>query len=168
MKALSLLDEKLAAAGMSQIKVIIGGGGSMMICHGYDGQTRDIDAIPLGIDFETVKPFIAEVAKELNIDEDWFNPHFQSFTLYLDEDAKDRYEKVFTGKVIAAYSLGAEDILIMKFMAGRPKDMSHINFLLRRKQISLESIEKRLIELEAIFPKEATRALELFYDKTEE
>lgn len=168
MRALKRLDEKIAEAKLGKIKIVIGGGGSMMIHHGYDGYTRDIDAVPLGIDFITIKPLISEVATEMKLDDDWFNPHFQTFTIYLTESAKERYEMVYSGESIAVYSLGAEDLLIMKFMAGRSKDMSHIYFLLKKPGIDLGIVEDRLHELEKIFPKVAKPAIELFYELTEQ
>ena len=57
--------------------------------------------------------------------------------------------------------------MIMKFMAGRKKDHSHIRFLLKNKP-DLSIVERRLEELKKLFPDVATRALELFDEITGE
>ncbi len=165
-KALQLLDEKMMAATEKKVTLIIGGGGSMILQHNFKGGTVDIDAVPVNSDFEDLKPYMEAVAKELKIAPDWLNPYYQAFTIYLPKDAKSRLKITFSGKVITVKSLGAEDVLIMKLMAGRAKDIGHIQHLLKL-NLDLSVVEKQLEELIKLFPKLATKALERLDDFTE-
>lgn len=160
LKALQSLDEKLAEAKMQKVTLIIGGGGSMILQHNYTGgSTYDIDAVPTNIEFEDLKPFMEKVAEELKIAPDWLNPYYSAFTIYLPADSKSRILKTYQGEVLTVKSLGAEDILIMKLMAGRSKDMPHIKHLMRMK-LKISIVESRLEELKKLYPKEAGRALD--------
>lgn len=163
LKVLINIDTKLADAGFGRVSMVIGEKGAMILHHGYSGSTMDIDAVPVNVDFELIKPYADKVAIELKITPDWLNPHFQAFTIYLPEDSKDRMKIVFSGKVLTIKSLGAEDILIMKLMAGRSKDMGHIKHLLGAKP-DLQVVEDRLHELIKLFPKEAQKALDRLDD----
>lgn len=161
LKALSLLDSKAHKNGLKDVNLVIGEGGAMLLQYNYTyGTTYDIDAVPTNYNFEDLKPFMEEVAKELNIASDWLNPHYQSFTVYLPADAKSRMHMTFEGKVLSVKALGVEEILIMKLMAGRSKDIPHIKHLMKLSP-NLSIVENRLEELIELFPKEAKRALEL-------
>jgi hypothetical protein len=159
LKALELLDKKLSKANQPPLILVIGGGGSMILNFNYKGATVDIDALPLNTQFDDLKPFMEEVARELKIAPDWLNPYYQSFTHYLPNDSKSRMKSVFKGEVLDAQSLGAEDILIMKLMAGRAKDYSHIQHLLKMK-LNLKIVDRRLTELLKIHPQLAQKALD--------
>lgn len=165
LKALKNLDHKLVEHQV-ELMAVIGGGGAMILAHGYPGSTKDVDAV-VDKDFDVIKPFIEEISKEMKLEYDWFNPYFDRFTSYLPLDAKSRYEKVFTGQNLIVNSLGSEDILIMKLMAGREKDIKHIKHLLALKP-NLNLIEDQLHKLQSIFPKIANEALERFYEFTDE
>ena len=166
LQALKLLDSKLSKASVPAMTLVIGGGGSMILNFNYQGATVDIDAIPLNTPFDDLKPFMEEVARELKIAPDWLNPYYQSFTHYLPTDSKSRMKSVFKGEVLDVQSLGAEDILIMKLMAGRAKDYSHIQHLLKMK-INLKIVDRRLTELLKIHPRFAQRALDSLDELTE-
>ena len=161
LKALSALDQKLFTAKFKNIQMAIGGGGSMMLHHNYDGMTVDIDAVPTNIDFEEIKPYITEVSIELGLSVDWINPFYSTFTHYLPTDASARMKEVFSGQCLTVKSLGAEDILVMKLMAGRNKDRPHIMHL-KKQKLNLPIIENRLEELLKIHPAEAQKALDWF------
>lgn len=163
LKALKSLDEKLADSPLPKVTLTVGGGGAMILKHDYSGSTVDIDAVPSNVDFEELKPFMAEVAKELKIAPDWLNPYYQAFTIYLPKDSKNRMSDIYVGKKLLVKSLGAEEVLIMKLMAGRAKDMSHIKHLLKMK-IDISIVENRLQELKTLFPKLADKALDLLDD----
>lgn len=165
-KALKRLDEKMHLANENKVTLVIGGGGSMILQHNYKGGTVDIDAVPVNSDFDDLKPYMEEVAKELNIAPDWLNPYYQAFTIYLPKDAKVRMQLTFSGTVITVKSLGAEEILIMKLMAGRAKDMGHIHHLLKM-DLNLELVETQLEQLKKLYPKLASKALERLDELTE-
>lgn len=160
LKALTRLDEKLLAADFPKIVLAVGGGGSMILQHGYIGGTTDIDAVPINGEFEPLKPYMEQVAKELKIAADWLNPHYSAYTIYLPSDAKSRMMDTFIGNRLVVRTLGPEDVLLMKLMAGRAKDMGHIRHLLSRRP-NLAIVEKRLDELLKLYPKLAAKALDL-------
>ena len=166
LKALKKLDILLVESEFGHITLIVGGGGAMILQYGFDGGTVDIDAVPLKVDFDTLKPFMSKVAKELGIAPDWLNPYYQTFTIYLPNDAKSRMKLTYQGKSLTVKTLGPEDILIMKLMAGRSKDISHIKHLIKS-QIDHGIVDNRLEELCKLFPKEAKKALNLFEDLTD-
>lgn len=166
LRALQELDEKMLAAGEKKVTLVIGGGGSMILQHNYKGGTVDIDAVPVNSDFEDLKPYMEGVAKKLKIAPDWLNPYYQAFTIYLPKDAKARMQTTFLGAVITVKSLGAEDVLIMKLMAGRAKDMGHIRHLLKM-DLDLAIVEKQLEQLKKLYPKLASQALERLDELTE-
>lgn len=166
LQALKRLDEKMKNAGEGPVTLTIGGGGSMILQHNYVGGTSDIDAVPVNSDFEDLKPYMNDVAQELKLAGDWLNPYYQAYTIYLPKDAKDRMQITFTGQVLTVKSLGAEDVLIMKLMAGRSKDMGHIKHLLKM-DLDLSIVEKRLEQLKKLYPKLADKALDRLDDLTD-
>lgn len=166
LEALKRLDAKLVRADFPRIVLAAGGGGSMILEHGYSGATADIDAVPINSEFEPLKPFMQEVAQELKIDADWLNPYYSAYTVYLPADAKDRMVDTFVGKRLIVKTLGAEDVLIMKLMAGRAKDLPHTRHLLK-KDLDLKIVEKRLEQLKKLFPELAEEALDLFDSLTD-
>lgn len=168
-KALSLLDQKIFDAGMDYVRITVGGGGAMMLAHNFPGKTNDVDGVTTKGSFEEIKALAEQVGDELKIDHDWLNPHFSAFTFYLPADAKSRYTVIFNGKKLVVEALGAEDVLIMKLMAGRAKDLAHIRHLLKCK-LDLKIVENRLQELKNNSPyaKSAQKALDLLDDELEE
>ncbi|MEK6628138.1 MAG: DUF6036 family nucleotidyltransferase [Bdellovibrionota bacterium] len=163
LKALKSLDKKLTDAGHKTVTLAVGGGGAMILEFGYSGSTVDIDAAPIGVEFESLKNNLDEVAKELKIAPDWLNPYYQTFTIYLPESAPSRMITSYSGKSLIVKTLAAEDILIMKLMAGRSKDMGHIRHLLKMK-IDISIVDNRLDELKKLWPKLADKALTLLDD----
>lgn len=171
LKALEHLDVAIVGSGLPLTRMMAGGGASMLLAHGFPGKTNDVDAVPTrGAAFDEIKGLIERVAKELGIAHDWLNPHFQAFTIYLPSDAKDRTIMIYNGQKLIVESLGAEDVLIMKLMAGRSKDRAHIKHLLRKKDLNLSIVESRLEALKELnlYKKEASRALELLDEEIEQ
>lgn len=168
LKALHLLDVAIGKKEYPLVKLVTGGGASMLLAHGFPGKTNDVDAIPTSGNFEDIKVLAEEIARKLNISHDWLNPHFQAYTIYLPTDMNDRLERVYSGKNLIVDALGAEDVLIMKLMAGRSKDRAHIKHLLKKKP-NLKIIENRLQELKDknLYAKLAGQALDLLDEETE-
>ncbi len=163
-KALNLLNESIGKSLNKTITITIGGGGALILGHAYDGATKDLDGVSR--DMESIKEISEQIAKIINIEHDWLNPYFSAFTYYLPADSNSRIIQVYKNDYLIVYSLGVEDLLIMKYMAGRPKDLKHIRHLLLLKP-DLNIIEERLIELCKIKKDEAENALELFYEHTD-
>lgn len=133
-QALKVLDQKLGAKGISQLKLLIGGGSALTLAHGIPLQTADIDAVPFksSIDLVLLDQLVKATGKELKISPDWLNPYFGTFLMSLPPDYGDRLIQVYKGKSLEAYGLGLNDLLIMKCFAGREKDIPHAKVLIRK------------------------------------
>jgi len=168
-KALKLLDEEIAKAGLQKVRLVMGGGAAMVIAYGFPGKTADVDAITTNSDFDTIKALAEKVATKLKIDHDWLNPYYGTYIIYLPSDATSRMENVYNGKFLQVDALSATDVLIMKLMAGRGKDMAHIKHLLKGK-VNLKIVENRLSELKkkGLYTKEVEKALDLLDEMTDE
>ena len=145
LKALDCLDQKLSKAGIKS-DLIMGGGGAMILAHHFPKGTTDIDAIPKGQSPEVLDPYVKAVAKELEIEPDWLNPYFSTFSHTLPKDYGTRLIVVFKGQNLIVQALGKEEMLIMKCFAHRAKDLPHARALLKEK-VNLEIVEKRFNEL---------------------
>ena len=113
------------------VSLIIGGGGAMLLAHGFPLATTDIDAVPKGISVEDLKPLIERVAREQGLPPDWLNAWFSGFTHVLPADFRTRTIQVYKGKCLIADALGREDLLLMKCFAHREKDVAHARALLK-------------------------------------
>jgi len=145
--ALHALNQKLEDSRPGEkVSLVLGGGGAMILAHGFPRGTTDIDAIPRGLDPEILSPLIREVSSELNLPADWMNPHFSTFSHVLPNDYGNRLMEVFHESHLRVEALGKEDMLIMKCFAGRPKDIPHARALLRA-GCNTEVVEGRLNHL---------------------
>jgi hypothetical protein len=127
-KALRSLDSKLERP----IRLIIGGGGAMILAYQFPLATTDIDGIPgAGMSAEDLDPIVKKVAEELNLPKDWLNPYYVTFTHVLPQDYSTRLHLVFEFKNLKVEALSKDDLLIMKCFAGRLKDQPHIKALVR-------------------------------------
>lgn len=147
-KAFDCLDQRL----VRPIKLILGGGGAMLLAHHFPLQTSDVDAIPAsGSSVEELDPLVKDVAKELGLAADWLNPYFSTFTHVLPDDYGDRLQSVWSGARLTVLALSKDDLLIMKCFAGRLKDRQHAKALLERGarvrfvEAHLESLKHRRI-----------------------
>ncbi len=163
LNALQLLDEKLSEQGMGAVDLVVGGGASMILEYGYPGTTLVLDAVPQTTDLNDLRESMEQVARELGLNGDWLNPYFSAFTVYLPKDAPLRMRLILEGKCLRVRTLGPEDILTMKLMAGRPKDFGHIKHLLKL-NLDLQITERSLESIRAVYPSEAKRALDRLDD----
>jgi hypothetical protein len=141
-EALAALDQLLTA----RVTLIVGGGGAMLLAHGFPLATSDIDAVPQGLTSEELTPFIEKVAMDLKLPSDWLNPWYQSFTYVLPTNYFERLINVFSGKFLTAKALGKEDLLLMKCFAHRQKDVAHARALVRENP-DLDLVYARIDEL---------------------
>jgi hypothetical protein len=114
-----------------ETQLIMGGGGAMILAHGFPRGTTDIDAIPRGMSLDLLDPLIKQVAQELQLPNDWLNPYFASFSHTLPGDYGSRLISVFRGRRIEVLALGREEMLIMKCFAHRQKDVGHAKALIQ-------------------------------------
>lgn len=128
-KALNRLDELLAED--SQVKLIAGGGGAMILAHRFPLGTTDLDAFPRGIEIAELDVLVKRIAIEQGLAHDWLNPYFSTFVHTLPSDYGDRLIPVFQGQRLQVLALGKEEMLIMKCFAHRQKDVGHAKALIR-------------------------------------
>lgn len=114
------------------VTLVVGGGTAMLLAHGIAVRTTDVDAYPTSGGLDALAPHVRAVASELDLAPDWLNPHFETFAHVLPQDYARRLQAVFTGRMLQAAALGAEDLLVMKCFAGREKDVGHARALLRK------------------------------------
>ncbi len=143
----------------------------MLLAHNFPGKTNDVDAVPSnGVEFNLIKDLAEEIAKELGIAHDWLNPYFGAFTVYLPPDAKNRMKVIYSGQNLCVDALGAEDVLIMKLMAGRAKDRAHIRHLINKNKADIKVVERALEALKDknMFRDLAEKALDLLDEELED
>lgn len=164
-RALASLDAALA----DPVRLIIGGGGAMVLAYDHPIATNDIDAFSAkgGLSVQELDPFAKKIAKDLGIEPDWLNAHFVTFTHVLPSDYVERLRNVYRGKHLIVDALGPEDILIMKCFAGRDKDRPHARKLIRIAK-DLERVDAHLALLSQKRIPGAERAADYFDDLREE
>ncbi len=127
--------------------------------------TQDIDAFAAkgGLRIADLDMAAKQVARELDIEPDWLNSHFETFTGVLPSDYAQRLRNVFIGERLSVDALGPEDLLIMKCFAGREKDRPHARKLLHIAS-DLSIVDRQLSKLaERRYPG-AEKAADFFDD----
>ena len=128
LKALQALDGKLSRP----VKLIVGGGGAIILTHLFPLATADIDAVPgAGTTPEELDPLVKAVAQELSLAPDWLNPYYATFTHVLPSDYSNRLVEVVHHKNLQVLALSKDDLLIMKCFARRMKDRVHARALVQ-------------------------------------
>jgi hypothetical protein len=129
LRALTLLDEYATGSA----RLVIGGGAAMTLAYAHPIATQDVDAFAAkgGLRMAELDAVARKVAAELDIEPDWLNAHFETFTGVLPKDYATRLRPVFKGEHLQVDALGPEDLLVMKCFAGRDKDRPHARKLLR-------------------------------------
>jgi hypothetical protein len=129
LQALACLDEKLS----KPVRLIMGGGGAMLLAHNFALSTTDIDAVPAsGMAVEELDPLIKAVAKELSLPADWLNPFYSTFAHVLPPDYGTRLIEVGDFRLLKLLALSKEDLLVMKCFAARQKDVVHARSLVKK------------------------------------
>lgn len=115
------------------VRLIVGGGGAMLLAHGYLLATLDVDAVPAsGLTIAELEPLVRAVAEELELRPDWLNPYYLTFTHVLPHDYGSRLIRVCTLKNLLVDALSQDDLLVMKCFAARQKDVVHARALVKR------------------------------------
>lgn len=153
-QALKTLDHHLSTS----LRLIMGGGGAMIMAHNYPLSTTDIDAIPMNSSIEELDPLIKQISVELSLPGDWLNPYFSTFSYVLPQDYGSRLIRVFQGNRLSVDAIGREDMLIMKCFAHRAKDVGHSKALIKA-GVNLDLVEDRIFELDQQNYKGAKEAL---------
>jgi hypothetical protein len=143
-KALNALDRQLDQPA----RLVIGGGAAMVLAYDHPLVTQDVDAFAArgGLPMADLDRVARRVARELNLEPDWLNAHFETYTGVLPEGYSARLRRVLQGQHLLVDALGPEDLLIMKCFAGRDKDRPHARKLLRLAE-DLELVDRHLAHL---------------------
>ena len=139
LKALSLLNAKLAQAGSTHTLWMIGGGAIMLHLDGRDS-SGDLDVIPRKGDFRALMGFAEEVAQELRqagtpIPEDWINGDFTPQFMTMGIGANDFVEDSrYHWSHLSIKFARPELLLAMKCFSFRPEgnDLGDIAFLMKK------------------------------------
>lgn len=164
-EALGRLDARLDG----DARLVIGGGAAMVLAYDHPMATQDVDAFTArgGLRMSDLDAAVKEVAAEMNIEPDWLNPHFETFTGVLPQDYASRLRRVFAGRHLVVDALGPEDLLVMKCFAARDKDLPHARRLLRI-ATQLDIVDRHLSDLaERRYPR-AELAADYFDDLRDE
>lgn len=156
LKALAGLDSRLK----QNAKLLLGGGGAMVLAYGFPLATQDLDALfyKSAITEADVLKDIHAVATEVGVPKDWLNSYFQTFLYTLPKDYESRLKSVFTGKHLEVLALGLTDLLILKCFAGREKDIPHARALIK-KGADVDLARRQILSLqERSIPKAGTAA----------
>ncbi len=164
-KALAALDRHIDAPA----RLVIGGGGAMVLAYDHPLATQDVDAFAArgGLGIAELERAAKQVARELDIEPDWLNGHFETYTGVLPEGYSARLRRVHDGERLTVDALGPEDLLVMKCFAGRDKDRSHARTLIRLAE-DLRLVDAHLAHLvERGYPG-AQKAVDYFDDLRDE
>jgi hypothetical protein len=125
----SALDARIA----QHTRLVVGGGAAMALAYGHPLATQDVDAFPAkgGLSLAELDAAAKAIAVEFDIEPDWLNSHFYTFTTVLPDDYATRLRSIYRGEHLHVDALGPEDLLVMKCFAGRDKDRPHARRLLR-------------------------------------
>ncbi len=109
------------------VRLVIGGGGAMVLAYDHPLGTFDIDAFPAkgSLSLSEIDGAARRVAATLQIPSDWLNFHFSTFAHVLPPDYGERLVRVFCGVHLSVDALGPEDLMIMKCFSARDKDRPH-------------------------------------------
>jgi predicted nucleotidyltransferase len=163
--ALSRLDPRVP----SGTHLVIGGGAAMVLVYQHALATEDVDAFAVkgSASLAQIDGAAKAVARELDLEPDWLNSHFETYIDVLSGDFKERLRSVFRGANLMVDALGPEDLLVMKCFAARDKDRPHAVRLLRLAN-DLEIVDRRLTELAGKRYPKAQQALDYFDDLRDE
>jgi hypothetical protein len=128
-RALADLDALLE----SRAHLVVGGGAAMVLAYDHPIATQDVDAFAVrgSLRIGELDQLAKRVAKQLDIEPDWLNGHFETFAGVLPSDYATRLRPVYRGEHLQVDALGPEDLLVMKCFAGRDKDRPHARALLK-------------------------------------
>lgn len=109
------------------VEILLVGGAAAMLTGllGPERTTIDCDVI----DYEPaaawteIESLAAEIGKELNLPDRWFNSNVQMRRDCLPDDWKSRRQPVFSGNRLLVYAISRVDLIAMKFIAHRKQDL---------------------------------------------
>lgn len=162
--------ESLDAALGAPTRIVVGGGAAMVLAYDHPLATQDVDAFTArgGLGMAELDAAAKATARELDIEPDWLNPHFETYTHVLPSDYAQRLRRVFTGERLIVDALGPEDLLVMKCFAGRDKDLPHARALMRTTGLDVSIVDRHLSALVERGHRGAEAAADFFDDLRDE
>ncbi len=154
----------------SPTRLVIGGGAAMVLAFDHPLATQDVDAFTArgGLTIAELDEAAKQTARDLDIEPDWLNPHFETYTHVLPADYATRLRNVFRGERLTVDSLGPEDLLVMKCFAGRDKDLPHARALMRTPGLDITIIDRHISSLAERGHRGADAAADFFDDLRDE
>lgn len=168
-----LMREALSRLGARVDKpthLVVGGGAAMVLAYHHTVATQDVDAFTArgSTSMAELDAAAKETARELDIEPDWLNPHFETYTGVLPADYATRLRRIHQGEKLVVDALGPEDLLVMKCFAARDKDLPHARRLATIDGVDLDFVDAHLSKLvERRYPR-AERAADYFDDLRDE
>jgi hypothetical protein len=162
LRYLSLLGERLPKS----VEITVGGGAALILAHGGERQTGDIDALLSAPPLDPVlRQAIVAVANEEELPEGWLNDAAKGFLDVLGEGFLER--RVFLEKYgkLSVYCLSRQDLILTKLFAMRAADVEDLQFLAPTRE-ELDYVRGELERLDRFHPK-AALAISLYLDQGE-
>lgn len=161
--------EQLDAYMSEPARLVVGGGAAMVLAYGHRLATQDVDAFAAkgGLRLSDLDALAKRVAQALDIEPDWLNSHFETFTAVLPADYASRLRPVLRGEHLQVDALGPEDLLVMKCFAGRDKDRPHARKLIRLAK-DLGVVDRQIAHLSSRRYPGADKAADYFDDLRDE
>ena len=140
LELLGRLNEKLAAAE-ERGEIYIVGGAMMVLAHGAERRTRDIDC-HMREGAPTIRQAVAEIANEKGLSPEWLNEAVTMRHLPVTSDPGER--TVYKASHLLVQGASLERMIAMKLHAGRPDDIDDLNLLLDEAKVEKPEQARRL------------------------
>jgi len=140
----------------TRTEIIIGGAAAMILSGELARTTSDCDVIFSDPEIGQMQEDIRSVADSLNLTAGWLNGSVQSYLDILPPDYRTRLKTLPTQGNLRISVLHRQDVLVMKFFAGRVRDMADIAAL-RPTESELDFVRSEIPRLERLDAARATR-----------
>jgi len=164
------LDGALAALGArvrNRTEILIGGAGALILTGELPRATSDCDVLFSKPDMGQLQEDIRAVAEQKNITSGWLNGSVQSYLDVLPPDFRTRLRTLPSQGKLQISVLHRRDVLVMKFFAGRLRDLKDIEAL-RPTVEELQFVRNEIPRLSRIDTERAKRIEQLLDQRRDE
>jgi hypothetical protein len=149
-QALNLLGRRAESEGV-QIELCIYGGSALLLVYGARESTKDVDAIVRPA--EVAQRLTVQVARELDLPEDWLNDDVKRFVsilgthapLEIQELEAEARQHLKITRPSASYLLAMKCLACRSALPGYAGDIEDIRFLVRKMGLtSIEQVEEHI------------------------